>query len=101
MTARIYQPARSSMTSGQGKTKGWIVEFPSNAERPVDPLMGWTGQTDMQSQIKMQFATKEAAVDYANRHGVTFVIEEPQKRRHRPRGYGDNFAFERREPWSH
>jgi len=101
MTARIYQPARSSMTSGQGKTKGWFVEFPSETERPIDPLMGWTGQTDMRSQVKLEFATKEAAIEYAQRHGVTYVIEQPQSRKHRPRGYGDNFSSTRRVPWSH
>ncbi len=101
MTARIYQPARSSMTSGQGKTKEWIVEFPATSERPVDPLMGWTGQTDMASQVKMKFSTREAAIDYAQRHGIAYQIEEPQKRKHRPRGYGDNFATTRRVPWSH
>ncbi len=101
MPARIYQPARSSMTSGQGKTKGWIVEFPSESARPVDPLMGWTGQTDMHSQVKLQFDTKEAAIGYVQRHGVAYLIEEPQPRRHRPRGYGDNFSSSRRVPWSH
>ena len=101
MTARIYQPARSSMTSGQGKAKGWVVEFPSESERPVDPLMGWTGQTDMRSQVKMRFGTKEAAIEYAQRHGVAYIIEEPQPRRHRPRGYGDNFSSSCRVPWSH
>ncbi len=89
------------MTSGQGNTKGWIVEFPSESPRPVDPLTGWTGQIDMHSQIKMSFATKEAAVDYAQRHGVAYTIEEPHPRRHRPRGYGDNFSSDRRVPWSH
>ena len=101
MTARIFQPGRSAMTSGQGKSHGWVVEFPSESRRPVDPLMGWTGQTDMRSQVKMQFSTKEAAIEYAQRHGVAYVVEEPQPRRHRPRGYGDNFAPSRRVPWSH
>lgn len=89
------------MTSGQGKAKGWIVEFSSESPRPVDPLMGWTGQTDMRSQVKMQFSTKEAAIEYAQRHGVAYTIDEPQPRRHRPRGYGDNFSSSRRVPWSH
>lgn len=101
MTARIYQPARSSMTSGQGKSSSWHIEFPSDTARPVDPLMGWTGQTDMRSQVRMNFPTKEAAIEYAQRHGVAYTIEEPQPRKHRPRGYGDNFATSRRVPWSH
>ena len=49
----------------------------------------------------MRFASKDAAVEYAERHKVPYVVEEPQKRRHRPRGYGDNFSWSRRVPWSH
>lgn len=101
MTARIYQPARSAMTSGQAKTSGWLLEFSANSRRPVDPLMGWTGQTDTQSQVKMKFGSKDAAIEYAERNGIPYAVEEPQKRRHRPRGYGDNFAWSRRVPWSH
>lgn len=101
MTARIYQPARSSMTSGHGKTKEWVIDFPAETRRPIDPLMGWTGQTDTGSQVKLRFATKESAVEYAQRHGLAYTIEEPHPRRHRPRGYGDNFSSARRVPWSH
>lgn len=89
------------MTSGQARMNGWIIEFSADSPRPVDPLMGWTGQTDTQSQVRMKFASKEAAIDYAERNGLAYLLEEPEKRRHRPRGYGDNFATARRVPWSH
>lgn len=101
MTARIYQPARSAMTSGMGKTQVWRLDIASDAPRPVDPLMGWTGQADTSSQVSLSFDSKAAAVDYAKRHGIPYRLDEPNKRRHRPRGYGDNFASARRVPWSH
>ena len=103
MPARIYQPGKSAMTSGQAKSEGWVLEVAGSAAKPRDPLMGWTGQADTASQIKMSFATREAAEDYAARQGITAQIEESggRKRRHRPRGYGDNFAYDRRQPWSH
>lgn len=101
MPARIYQPSKSAMTSGQAKSSGWVLEFGADTARPVDPLMGWTGQTDMASQVKLSFETKEAALDYAARNKIAAQVEAPQKRKHRPRGYGDNFAFSRRIPWSH
>ncbi len=101
MTARIFQPSKSSMTSGMAKASGWKLELSADAPRPVDPLMGWVGSNDTSAQVSLTFPTKEAALDYAAKHGYAVQVEEPQKRKHRPRGYGDNFAYDRRVPWSH
>jgi len=101
MTARIYQPPKSSMTSGMGKTKNWVLDFGQDTPKPVDPLMGWVGSVGTDQQVRLTFSSKEAAVEYAARHGIAAQVSEPQKRRHRPRGYGDNFATARRIPWSH
>ncbi|MGB1236406.1 MAG: NADH dehydrogenase ubiquinone Fe-S protein 4, partial [Planktomarina sp.] len=46
MRARIYQPARTAMSSGTAKTKSWVLEFPQASSRDVDPLMGWTSSDD-------------------------------------------------------
>ena len=102
MLARIYQPARSAMQSGQSKTD-WILEFaPAEAKR-IDPLMGWSGSGDTQSQVKMTFASKEAAVAYAEKNGLAYRVEEPKIRKHviKPGGYGGNFAHNRRGAWTH
>lgn len=103
MQARIYQPARSAMTSGQGNTRSWVLEHtPSEAKR-IDPLMGWTGSSDMNRQVRLRFETREAAVEYAEKHGLAYTVEEPHKRGHnvRPMGYGGNFAHNRRGAWTH
>ncbi len=103
MRARIYQPARTAMSSGTAKTKNWVLEYSAEAHRDVDPLMGWTSSDDTQSQIRLRFPTQEAALDYAREHGIETVVTSPHQRRQniRPGGYGDNFATNRRSVWTH
>ncbi len=103
MPARIYQPARNAMTSGQAKTKQWVLEYVPAEARDIDPLMGWTGSSDTQAQVKMRFDSKEAALAYAAKNGIEAEVTEPHKRKQniRPGGYGDNFATNRRQVWTH
>ena len=103
MRARIYQPARNAMQSGQAKTKTWILEFAPTAAREVDPLMGWTGSDDMNSQIRLSFDSLEGAEKYARDHGFECVVVQPHKRKPmiRQGGYGENFATNRRRAWTH
>lgn len=103
MRARIYQPARTAMQSGSAKTHAWVLEFAPASAREVDPLMGWTSSDDMQSQVRLRFKTKEAAVEYARDNGIEADLQEPKKRRPniRPGGYGENFATGRRGAWTH
>jgi len=103
MRARIYRPARNAMTSGMAKTRNWILEYAPASARDVDPLMGWTSSSDTQSQVRLRFESKEAALDYAQAHGIDAQVIEPHQRKPnvRPRGYGENFATDRRGPWTH
>ena len=103
MRARIYQPARNAMQSGTAKTRHWILDFAPNESRQVDPLMGWTGSGDTQAQVRLRFDTCAEAEDYARAHGIGYTLAEPHKRRPniRPRGYGENFATDRRGSWTH
>lgn len=103
MRARIYQPARTAMQSGTAKTHGWVLEFAPAAARSVDPLMGWTSSGDMDSQVRLRFDSVDAAQDYAAAHGIDVDIEMPKSRKFtiRPRGYGENFATERKGVWTH
>ncbi len=103
MRARIYKPARTAMSSGYAKTKGWVLDFAPDTAREVDPLMGWTSSDDTQAQVRLRFETKEAALEYAETNGIEAVVSDPQKRAAniRPRGYGENFATNRRGAWTH
>lgn len=103
MQARIYQPSKSAMTSGRGNARGWTLEFAPAEQRRIDPLMGWVGSGDTRRQVRMHFDSREAAVDYARRHGLAYVVEEPKPRKPnmRPMGYAANFAHGRRGNWTH
>lgn len=103
MRARIYQPAKTAMSSGQAKTRVWILDFAPDTPRSVDPLMGWTSSSDMQSQVRLSFDSKEAALAYAREHGIDAQVFEPKKRKAniRQRGYAENFAVDRRSAWTH
>ena len=101
MTARIYQPAKTAMQSGKGRTKGWVLEHEPAAAREIDPLMGWTSSSDMRQQIKLRFDSKEDAVAYAERNGLPYVVEEHKKRLVIKKSYADNFKYGRIGSWTH
>lgn len=103
MPARIFRPARTAMSSGTAKTRKWVLEHVADTRREVDPLMGWTSSSDTQAQVRLSFPTKEAALDYAKEHGIEVIVQEPKTRKAniRPGGYGDNFATNRRQVWTH
>lgn len=103
MRARIYQPAKTAMQSGTAKTTGWVLEFAPASAREVDPLMGWTSSSDTQAQVKLRFDSREDAEAYAIANAIEFDVIEPQRRKPliRQRGYGENFATDRRGVWTH
>lgn len=103
MSARIYKPARTAMSSGTAKTREWILEFVPSSAREIEPLMGWTSSDDTQSQVKLQFETKEAALAYSKDKGIDAIVSAPKIRRVniRQRGYGENFATDRKGAWTH
>jgi hypothetical protein len=91
------------MQSGTAKTRKWVLEFFPETSRQVDPLMGWTSSDDTQSQVRLSFDSKEEALEYAKEKGLEVAVTEPHTRRAniRPRGYGENFAPDRRGAWTH
>jgi hypothetical protein len=101
MVARIYKPARTAMQSGHANTKEWVLDYEPSVARTVEPLMGWTSSTDMNSQVKLRFATKEEAIAYCERLGIAYQVSEPKEPARRPMAYADNFAFTRRGQWTH
>ncbi len=101
MTARIYQPAKTAMQSGQAKTKDWVIDFDLAEPRTVEPLMGWTSSGDTRQQLRLRFPSKEEAIAYCERHGVAYQVSEPTPTARRTISYSDNFSFKRRDAWTH
>jgi len=103
MRARIYRPSRTAMQSGTARTRRWVLEFFRGDARFIDPLMGWTGSTDTQGQVRLHFDSQAEAEAYAKAHGIDYVVVPPKSRRPniRAQGYGENFATNRRQVWTH
>jgi hypothetical protein len=101
MTARIYKPARTAMQSGTANTKEWVLDFEPEQPREIEPLMGWTSSGDMRQQLRLRFDSADEAVAYCERHGIPYQVFEAKTPVRRGISYSDNFAFKRREPWTH
>ena len=51
----------------------------------------------------LHFDSRDAAEEYARERGIDYVVTEPKLRKPniRPRGYGENFAPDRKGAWTH
>ncbi|PLK25669.1 ETC complex I subunit [Novosphingobium sp. TH158] len=91
MPARIYQRPKNAMQSGKALLDQWILDFvPAEAKRP-DPLMGWAGSGDTQTQVTLRFDSREEAVAYAEKHGIAATVHATPPRRLKLQAYADNF----------
>ena len=100
-TARIYKPAKTAMQSGKARTREWVLEFEPSSARLPDPLMGWQQSMDMNGQVELYFDTPEEAVAYAQKCGIPFQLVQEKKPKAILKAYSDNFAFNRKQPWTH
>ncbi len=88
--AKIYKPAKTAMQSGKRNTKKWLLEF-DTLDKGVYPLMGWESSQDTMSEVKLEFSSKELAVNYAKKNNIEYYIVEPEKRKIIKKSYSDNF----------
>ena len=88
--AIIYSPSKSAMQSGLGKTNKWILEFETK-DPTKNPLMGWESSSDTYTELKLEFSSKELAINYAKKKKINFEIIEPKKRKTVKKSYADNF----------
>ena len=78
-----------------------MLDYEPEEPRVVESLMGWTSSGDMKSQLRLQFATREEAVAYAERHGIPYQVQDAKPAPRHGLSYADNFSFGRRAPWTH
>ena len=78
------------MQSGMGKTDKWILEFVTK-NPTINPLMGWESSSDTLSELKLEFSSKESAINYAKKKKIDFEIIEPKIRKTVKKAYADNF----------
>jgi hypothetical protein len=92
---RIYRPAKSTMQSGWGNTREWVMEFEPDQPEHHEPLMGWVSSADTKGQVRLRFESEEEAIAYAQRQGYEFSVIEPETRHIKPKSYADNFRWNR------
>lgn len=97
MSARIYQPAKTAMSSGMANTRQWVLEFAAEGARGKDAFTGWNSIEGTANQVRLKFDTLEEAQSYAASKGIAARIDMPHKRKRRIKAYSDNFKHDRVE----
>ena len=78
------------MQSGIAKSNKWILEFKTK-DPTKNPLMGRESSSDTLSELKLEFSSKELAINYAKKKKINFELIEPKKRKTVKKSYADNF----------
>ena len=53
--------------------------------------MGWESSNDTLSELKMEFTSKDLAIEYAKKNKIEYELIEPQNRKIVKKSYSDNF----------
>ena len=89
--AIIYKPSKTAMQSGVKKYDKWIVQF--LIDKPgINPLMGWESSTDTFNSVKLEFKTKELAIEYSKKNKIDYELIESKNRKIIKKSYSDNFT---------
>ena len=88
--AKIYIPTKTAMQSGKRNIQKWIMQF-NTKDTGINPFMGWETSTDTMSEVKLEFNSKELAINFAKNNNIEYYIIEPQKRKIVKKSYADNF----------
>ena len=78
------------MQSGTKNDEKWVIEFETK-DAGINPLMGWETSSDTNSELKLEFSSKEFAINYAKKNKIDFEVIEPNKRKVVKKSYADNF----------
>lgn len=94
--AVIYCPSKNAMQSNNTKLRPWVIELTDegmqHSFREIDPLMGWTSNSNTRSQLSLRFKTSEEAEAYATRHEISYRIQLPNQSSAPRRSYASNFT---------
>ena len=89
--AKIFKPSKTAMQSGLAKSDKWIIEYITD-EPGINPLMGWESSTDTMSELKLEFTSKDNAIEYAKKNKIDYELIEPKSRKINKKTYADNFT---------
>ncbi|MDB4845909.1 ETC complex I subunit [Candidatus Pelagibacter sp.] len=89
--AKIYKPTKTAMQSGLGKLDKWLLEFKTK-DTGINPLMGWESSIDTMSELKLEFSSKELAIEYAKKNKIKYELIENNEKKIVIKSYADNFT---------
>ena len=89
--ARIVEADRKTTQSGKAGTGRWTLEFERSQPQRPDPLTGWNGSGDTRTQVRLNFAKKEDAIAYAEKHGMAYHVVPAAPVALKLQAYADNF----------
>jgi len=89
--ARIFELDKRTTQSGRANDGLWLLEFERKQAQLPDPLTGWSGSGDTNTQIKLTFRSREEAVAYADRNGIRYHIVPATPVTLKLQAYADNF----------
>ncbi|MBB4076175.1 hypothetical protein GGR08_000463 [Bartonella fuyuanensis] len=101
MIARIYSPAKTAMQSGRAGTGFWILQYEPMKAKMLEPLMGYTATSDMNSQVRIRFNRREEAIAFARKNAIPYRVEKMHMSIRRAVFYSDNFRSDRQQSWTH
>jgi hypothetical protein len=89
--ARISELDRRTTQSGKANSGRWLLEFERQQPLRADPLTGWNGSGDTNPQVRISFATKDAAIAYCDKHHLQRHVVPATPVRMKIQAYADNF----------
>ncbi|MAJ67662.1 MAG: hypothetical protein CMM89_05715 [Rickettsiales bacterium] len=87
----IFQPSKSAMQSGLGKSEKWCLSNSTANESFINSVFCWTGSSNSEKNLTLFFDTLESAVRYAESKSFKFDVIEPKKRKVIKKSYSRNF----------
>ena len=90
-TARIIEGQRKTTQSGKAKDGRWTLGFEREEAQQPDPLTGWSGSGDTNTQIRLTFDTEAEAIAYATKKGFDFHLVPAPPVALKLQAYADNF----------
>ena len=92
LVAKIYRPCKSHMQSGKARSEKWLLEFLQKAPYFIDPIIGWSGASDMfGTELKLYFSTKEQAINYVKKNNISYFLHTPEQEKICIKHYVNNF----------
>ena len=89
--ARISEVQRKTTQSGKARDGRWTLEFERQQPQRPDPLTGWAGSGDTSTQVRLSFDSKDEALAYAKRKGLTVHLVPAPPVTLKVQAYADNF----------